>query len=208
MLVKKLLIFWMWIMSKITKNRVYNPLRIIINKLFHKAEKKQDLLLFWESQGATIGKNFQFNSGYPIDGNWPWLITIGDNVTLASDVKLLAHDASTAKIDGVHTKVGIVSIGDNVFIGANTVVLCNVRIGDNVVVGANSVVTKDLPSNGIYAGNPAKFICTFEEYSEKHKNYFMNSKRFNKYNWTEWPNASFEDKIEMREMLNDTFGYL
>lgn len=110
--------------------------------------------------------NVKFNSGYPIDMNFPWLITIGNNVTLASNVRLLAHDASTALVEDVHTKLGIVKIGDNVFIGADSVVLCNVRIGDNVVIGANSVVTHDIPSNSVYAGNPAKYICSFDEFQK------------------------------------------
>lgn len=114
------------------------------------------------AHGFTAGKNFQYNSGYPIDANWPWLISVGDNVTLASNVRLLAHDASTAKA-GVHTKIGIVRIGSNVFIGADSIVLCDTRIGDNVVIGAGSVVTHDIPSNSVYAGNPAKYICSFEE---------------------------------------------
>lgn len=118
--------------------------------------------------GFKAGKNFKYNSGYPIDLSWPWLISVRDNVTLASNVKLLAHDASTT-LTGVHTKIGIVKIGNNVFIGAVSIVLCNTRIGDNVIVGAGSVVTKDIPSNSVYAGNPAVFICTFEEYKEKHQ---------------------------------------
>lgn len=100
---------------------------------------------YYRELGAVIGDNVKFNSGYPIDMNFPWLITIGNNVTLASNVRLLAHDASTALVEDVHTKLGIVKIGDNVFIGADSVVLCNVRIGDNVVIGANSVVTHDIP---------------------------------------------------------------
>ena len=63
----------------------------------------------------------------------------------------------------------MVKIGDNVFIGYGTIVLCNSRIGDNVIVGANSVVTHDLASNGVYAGNPARYICSFEEYAEKYR---------------------------------------
>lgn len=169
---------------------------------------KDELLRLWIEQGASIGENFSFHDGYPIDGNWPWLITIGNNVTLATDVKLLAHDASTAKVDGVRTKVGIVSIGNNVFIGANTVVLCNTRIGDNVIVGANSVVSKDLPSNGVYAGNPAKYICSFEEYSEKHQSNQKDHPIFREHRWYEWPNASIDEKQEMRERLKDTFGYM
>lgn len=157
--------------------------------------------------GFTHGKNFQYNSGHPIDGNWPWLISIGDDVTLATGVKLLAHDASTAKT-GVHTKVGIVKIGNNVFIGCNSIVLPNVRIGNNVVIGAGSVVTKDVPNNCVYAGNPAKFVCSFEDYKKKHITNQENHPIFRKYNWHEWPNASAEEWDKMREELEETFGYL
>ena len=179
-----------------------------IKHVFSRGETKEEILRYWIEQGAIIGENFAFYDGYPIDGNWPWLVSIGNNVTLATNVKILAHDASTAKVDGVHTKVGIVSIGNNVFIGYNTVVLCNTRIGDNVIVGANSVVSKDLPSNGVYAGNPAKYICSFDEYSEKHQSNQKNHPVFREHRWYEWPNATIDEKNNMRERLKDTFGYM
>ena len=150
---------------------------------------------------------FNIIADTPIDANWPWLISVGDDVTLSSNVRILAHDASTAKT-GVRTKVGIVRIGNNVFIGADSIVLCNTRIGDNVIIGAGSVVTHDIPSNSVYAGNPAKFICTFEEYQEKHKTNRETHPIFRQYTWKEWPNASEEEKAEMRKRLENTFGYL
>lgn len=159
------------------------------------------------AHGFSSGKNFQYNSGYPIDSNWPWLISVGDNVTLATGVKLLAHDASTTKT-GVHTKVGIVRIGNNVFIGANSIVLCNTRIGDDVIIGAGSVVTGNIPSNSVYAGNPAKYICSFDEYSKKHLENQETHPLFREHTWQEWPNASPEEWEQMREKLKDTFGYL
>ena len=159
------------------------------------------------AHGFTSGKNFQYNSGYPIDSNWPWLISVGDDVTLASNVRILAHDASTAKV-GVHTKVGIVKIGSNVFIGADSIVLCNTRIGDNVIVGAGSVVTHDIPSNTVYAGNPAKFICSFEEYQRKHQENLKTHTYFKQHSWTEWADASEEEKEAMRKCLEETFGYV
>lgn len=159
------------------------------------------------THGFKAGKNFQYNSGYPIDANWPWLISVGNDVTLSSNVRLLAHDASTVKI-GVHTKIGIVSIGNNVFIGADTIVLCNTRIGDNVIIGAGSVVTCDIPSDSVYAGNPAKFICTFQEYKNKHKENQNTHPIFREHTWREWPEAPLEEREAMREKLKDTFGYL
>lgn len=103
----------------------------------------------------------------------------------------MAHDASTAKT-GVHTKIGIVQIGSNVFIGANAIVLPNVRIGDNVVIGAGSVVTRDVPSNSVYAGNPAQFVCTFDEYCEKHRRNQENRPIFRQHVCQERPDASDE----------------
>ena len=185
--------------------RIKDFLRRLCPPRGHSGEKAT--MDYCYAHGFTSGKNFQYNSGYPIDSNWPWLITIGDDVTLASNVRILAHDASTAKT-GAHTKVGIVRIGNNVFIGADSIVLCNTRIGDNVIIGAGSVVTHDIPSNSVYAGNPAKFICTFEEYRNKHLSNRATHPTFGQHPWNEWINASDDEKAEMKKQLEDTFGYL
>ncbi len=177
-------------------------------KLFRRKNAEAEAMEYCYNHGFTSGKNFHYNSGYPIDSNWPWLISVGDNVTLATGVKLLAHDASTARIDGVHTKIGIVKIGNNVFIGANSIVLCNTRIGNNVVVGAGSVVTHDIPSNSVYAGNPAEFICTFEEFAEKHLAAQEVHQRFSEHKWNEWKDATEEEWEAMRLKLQDTYGYM
>ena len=126
---------------------------------------------------------------------------------MSSGVRLLAHDASTVKV-GAHTKIGIVQIGDNVFIGAGSIVLCNTRIGDNVIVGAGSVVTHDIPSNSVYAGNPAKYICSFDEYQNKHLENLKSHRYFSEHPWNDWPNASVEEREEMRRELEHSFGYV
>lgn len=179
-----------------------------ITKRVKRTSAEKEAMEYAFRHGFKAGKNFQYNSGFPIDANWPWLISVGDNVTLASNVRILAHDASTAKIDGVRTKVGIVSIGSNVFIGADTIVLCNTRIGDNVIIGAGSVVSKDIPSNSVYAGNPARYICSFEEYSQKHQHNQSDHPVFRKHSWQEWSDAEPWEWEEMRDKLKDTFGYL
>ena len=67
--------------------------------------------------GMTVGKNFKRLNNVLIDDSHAWLITIGDNVTPAPRVHILAHDASTKNLIG-YTKIGTVSIGNNVFIGS------------------------------------------------------------------------------------------
>ena len=109
-------------------------LKDIIKNIRRKYVGEGSEVEYLEAHGFRHGKNFQYYSGNPIDSNWPWLISVGDNVMLASDVRILAHDASTGYANG-YTKIGCVTIGNNVFIGADSIVLCNTKIGDNVIVG-------------------------------------------------------------------------
>ncbi len=64
-------------------------------------------------------------------------------------------------------KFGRIDIGENCFIGADTRLMPDVIIGDNCVIGAESVVTKDVPSGEVWAGNPAKYICSTKQYADK-----------------------------------------
>lgn len=123
-------------------------------------------LRFLKERGLTVGKNFNIQQGCIIDDSHCWLITIGDNVTLAPNVHILAHDASTKNALG-YTMIKPVHIGSNVFIGAGSIILPGVIIGDDVIVGAGSVVTKDIPSNSVACGN--RIIKTYSEFIEEKK---------------------------------------
>lgn len=129
---------------------------------------KEDNINRLKKAGLKVGNNFNMQKGCSLDYSHCWLIEIGDNVTLAPRVMLLAHDASTKMALG-YTKIGRIKIGNNVFIGANTTILPNVKIGDNVIIGANSLISKDIESNTVIVGNPAKVISNYEEYIKKTK---------------------------------------
>lgn len=159
------------------------------------------------AHGLRVGENFRSYTEYPFDANWPWLITVGNNVLISTNVKILAHDASTVRA-GAHTKIGIVEIGDNVFIGSGTIVLCNTRIGSNVIIGAGSVVSYDIPDNTVAAGNPAKVICTMEAFSARHQENLKTHHYFDQHRWDKWMEASPEEQEDMRRKLKDTFGYV
>ena len=156
--------------------------------------------------GMKVGENFKRLNGVILDPAHCWLITIGDNVTMAPRVHILAHDASTKEFLN-YTKIGRVNIGNNVFIGAESVVLPNVTIGDNVVIGANSTVTKDIPSNSVYAGNPAKFICTIDEYIEKSKRKMEDSPVYGE-EYTLRQNVDNSKKQKMYEELENKIGFV
>ena len=79
-------------------------------------------LLYLKELGLQVGDNFQMMQGCIIDDAHCWMISIGNNVTLAPNVHILAHDAST-KLGIGYTRVAGVTIGNNVFIGAGSIIL-------------------------------------------------------------------------------------
>lgn len=118
-------------------------------------------------RGLTLGENCSLGDCF-INPSHCFHITIGNNVTFGPHVHILAHDAST-KIPLDHTRVANVRIGNNVFIGASSIVLPGVTIGDNVIVGAGSVVNRNIPSNTVAAGNPARVIKPLSDFIEARK---------------------------------------
>ena len=156
--------------------------------------------------GMKVGKNFNRLNGVILDPAHCWLIEIGDNVTLAPRVHVLAHDAST-KMFLDYAKIGRVIIGNNVFVGANSVILPNVKIGDNTIIGANSTVTKDLKGGYVYAGSPARAICPIEEYLEKNRKMMETAPVYGD-EYTTRENVDKTKKDQMIHDLSDGWGFV
>lgn len=158
------------------------------------------------SMGMQVGKNFNRLHGVILDPGHCWLIEIGDNVTMAPRVHVLCHDASTKQHLG-YTKIGRVSIGNNVFVGAETVILPGVTIGDNVIIGANSTVVHNIPSGFVVAGSPAKMICTIEEYLEKEKRRMEQSPCYGE-EYTLRKSVSMDKRYQQKKELDGKIGYI
>ncbi len=114
--------------------------------------------------GCKHGKNFRSNSY--IDGLFPDLIEIGDNFISAPGSRILSHDASLL-LFAKKMRAEKTVIGNNVFLGADCLIMAGVKIGNNVIVGAGSVVTKNIDDNSVVAGNPARYICSVDDYVKK-----------------------------------------
>ncbi|QPB41578.1 sugar O-acetyltransferase [Rodentibacter haemolyticus] len=143
----------------------------LLRKLFGQADETTSINApFHCDYGVNIkvGKNFFANYHCVILDNGG--ITIGDNVMFAPNVSLytVGHplDADLRNEGWEQTKP--ITIGDNVWIGGNVVILPGVTIGDNAVVGAGSVVAKDLPSNVLALGNPCRVVREITEQDRTH----------------------------------------
>ncbi len=96
-------------------------------------------------------------------------LEIGNHVTLTY-VTLLTHDASPQRFVGYAiNRLGRIVIGNNVFVGRQSIIFPNVKVGNNVIIGAGSIVNKDIPDNVVAAGNPCRVISSIGDYVKKTK---------------------------------------
>ncbi len=158
------------------------------------------------SMGMKVGKNFNRLHGTILDPGHCWLIEIGDDVTMAPRVHILCHDASTKGFLN-YTKIGRVTIGNNVFIGAESVVLPGVTIGNNVVIGANSTVTHNIPDNSVAVGSPARVISTLDEYLEKERRRMETAPCYDE-DYTLRKDVSMEKRMQQKQELDGKIGYI
>lgn len=161
-----------------------NAVTFYIYKFLSKFLGHKIIIQYYRKLGMTIGEDTHIFSR--LISSEPFLISIGKNVTISTGVSLLTHDASVGAIVGRHVYsdiVGPITIGNNCFIGANSIILPGVRIPDNSIIAAGSVVTKTvvnhLTNNApqdegiIIGGNPAVYICKTNDFLKKRKNNFL-----------------------------------
>lgn len=133
----------------------------------------------------SIGKNCRIFSD--IDGPECYLISLGNNVTIATGARLITHDNSISKVLPNFTDLfGRITIENNVFIGAFSTILCGVTIGSNSIVAAGSLVCKSIPPNEIWGGVPAKRIGAVSEFAVKMTPWGINTR-----------GLSYEEKKEL-----------
>lgn len=131
--------------------------------------------IFYRKLGVKIGKRCTFIGDNISFSSEPYLINIGNDVRVSFDVCFITHDGGTHVLRKQNPEVciyGQIIVGNNVFIGARSIILPNTKIGNNSIVGAGSLVTKDIPDNEVWGGIPAHKICTVDEYKKKNEKNF------------------------------------
>lgn len=154
----------------------------LVKELFGKSEGAFLNPPFYCDYGSHIevGKNFFANYNCTIIDVAK--VTIGDNCQMAPNVAIYTagHPVHPVSRNSMYEYGIEVTIGDNVWIGGNTVILPGVHIGSNTVIGAGSVVTKDIPDWCIAAGNPCKVI---RKITEEDKIYYYKDRKFDEEAW-------------------------
>ena len=154
----------------------------IVEKLLEKSHKAFINPPFYCDYGfhIEVGENFFANYNCTIIDVAK--VKIGDNCQLAPNVSIYTagHPVHPDSRNSLY-EYGIgVTIGDNVWIGGNTVILPGVHIGSNTVIGAGSVVTKDIPDWVIAAGNPCRVI---RKITEDDRKYYYKDRKFDEEAW-------------------------
>lgn len=146
------------------------------------------------SFGVAIKEGLKVEDGVSVMGGCnfgsePYLIHLRKNCRISMGVTFINHDGGTWAFRNDNPqytdviKFGKIEVGEYSFIGANSIIMPGVIIGDHCVIGAGSIVTKDVPNGMVYAGIPARFICTTEQYAEKCKKTML--KNYDKKAFTE-----------------------
>lgn len=160
----------------------FDEISKIVKELLGKSENAFINPPFYCDYGTHIevGKNFFANYNCTILDVAK--VRIGDYCQLAPNVAIYTagHPIHPQSRNSMYEFGVEVTIGDNVWIGGNTVILPGVHIGDNVVIGAGSVVSKDIPDWVIAAGNPCKII---REITEEDKRFYYKDKEFDEEVW-------------------------
>lgn len=139
----------------------------------------EEFIKYLNNSGVQCGSNtkfFDIKNVY-VDTQRSWMLEIGDYCKITRGVVILQHDYGRSVLRRVYGEVidgaRKTKIGDNVFIGMNSIILMGASIGNNVIIGAGSVVSGRIPDNCVAVGVPAKPVCTLEEYYLKRKKNYV-----------------------------------
>jgi acetyltransferase-like isoleucine patch superfamily enzyme len=145
-------------------NNIFVKILLIKEKIIQNTFGKLFPISYARMIGVKIGENCRMiNVKYSTE---PYLIKIGNHVS-ATSVHFENHDGGVWCFRDKNPHIDIIKpiiVGNNVYIGFGTVILPGVNIGDNVIIGACALVSKDIPSNSVAVGIPARVIKTFDEY--------------------------------------------
>lgn len=146
-------------------------LKLLYYRLFKSGTDYARFLGVEVGEQCHIAKDAHFSSE-------PYLIKIGSYVAVTQGAMIHTHGGGRIARRSIpdFDIFGRVTICDYAYIGSGAQLMPGVTIGEGSLVAAGSIVTKSVPAGVVVAGNPAKFVCTVEEYIERNKKYNLGTK--------------------------------
>jgi len=139
--------------------KIYKKIQNSLQKYKLRSGNNELRVKYLRRRGAKIGKDCLI---FSIDfSTEPYLIEIGNHVVVSPGSTFITHDGSVWLFRDKYPNItvfGKIIIGDNSFIGINSIILPNTEIGSNCIIGAGSVVRGRIPDNSVVMGNPAKVV--------------------------------------------------
>lgn len=157
----------------------------IFYAIFSKIQRIINPSKYWKKKGVRIKGGCEIYSSANF-GSEPYLISLGNHVRVNSGVQFITHDGGVwvlrdyLKINNAEKidLFGSITVGDNVHIGTNAIIMPGVTIGNNCIIGCGAIVTKNIPDGSIAVGIPARVIESIDEYYAKNRNDFCFTKKF------------------------------
>jgi len=138
-----------------------------------------DPVRYFRSQGVDIGQSVEiFGASLLTFGSEPYLVSIGDRVTISHKVDFITHDGGLRVARAEHPDAylyGRIQVGDDCFLGAHCILLPGATIGSRSVIGSGAIVTGEIPSGVVAVGAPARPIQSIEEYTRRKKHLWIDT---------------------------------
>lgn len=144
---------------------------LLTRKIRRLVATRRDPVAYAKSLGVRVGRNVRIiGMDDRTFGSEPYLIEIGDHVTITGQVQFVTHDGGVWVFREREPDIEVMKpivVGNNVFIGLRTIILPGVTIGSDVVIGAGSIVTNDIPAGSVAVGSPARVVSRIENYRKR-----------------------------------------
>jgi acetyltransferase-like isoleucine patch superfamily enzyme len=155
----------------------------MLKRLYFYYLRQTNLKRYAQVRGVRMGHSCKIVGSIKTSfGSEPYLIQMGNHVEISGNVTFITHDGAVWVLREENPNVdvfGRIIIGNNVFVGNGSILLPGTSIGDNTVIGAGALVKGELEANSVYAGVPARRICSFGEYKERALNASLPTKAMN-----------------------------
>jgi acetyltransferase-like isoleucine patch superfamily enzyme len=155
-------------------------IRQVLSLALNSARLHRDPVRYFRSQGVAIGEDVEiFGANLFTFGSEPYLVSIGNQVTISHNVDFITHDGGLGIVRAKYPDAylyGRIQVGDRCFLGAHCVLLPGTRVGTGSVIGSGSIVAGEIPSGVVAIGVPAKPVKSVEEYIQGKRHLWIDTR--------------------------------